>query len=390
MNFSITDFLSQNQLDKMVNDFLKEKIEFFLQEEIKNFIKVENPDKNLQRNGYYTRGLDTKHGHIEELSIPRDRKSQFHTQLFEPYDRRQGDWLEETVIRMYQSGMSTREVGKMVERLVGTSYSATTVSNITNTTLEDIEAWRKRPITKRFIALFLDALFVKVRRDTVDKEAVYIAMGITEDGYREILGFYVGGSESSVGWHDVLSDLYTRGLKQVLLGVFDGLTGLEDTFRSVYPKADVQHCVVHKVRNSLNKARKKDQYELAEALKPIYKAPTKQIALKEFESFKEAWKERYSKIVFSWEENLPTLLSFMDYPSEIRYALYTTNWIERENKEIRKRLKTMNSLPSIEAAEKIIYLNVVEKNDVWSERIYPGFAKVKPQILKKFEEKYNK
>jgi putative transposase len=322
----------------MVNEFLKEKIEFFLREEIKNFIKVENPDKNLQRNGYYTRGLDTKYGHIEDLNVPRDRDSQFHTKLFEPYERRHGDWLEETIIRMYRSGMSTREVGKMDERLVGTSYSAATVSNITNTTLEDIEAWRKRPITKRFITLFLDALFVKVRRDTVDKEAVYIAMGITEDGYREILGFYVGGTESSIGWHDVLSDLYTRGLKQVLLGVFDGLSGLEETFRSVYPKADVQHCVVHKIRNSLNKARKKDQYELAEALKPIY----------------------------------------------------TTNWIERENKEIRKRLKTMNSLPSIEAAEKIIYLNVVEKNDLWSERICTGFVKAKQQILKKFEEKYGK
>jgi putative transposase len=238
--------------------------------------------------------------------------------------------------------------------------------------------------------LFLDALFVKVRRDSVDKEAIYIAMGITEDGYREILGFYIGGSESATGWHDVLSDLYTRGLKQVLLGIFDGLSGLEDTFRSVYPKADVQHCVVHKVRNSLNKARKKDQYELAEALKPIYKAPTKQIALKEFESFKEDWTARYPKIVSSWEENLPTLLTFMNYPSEIRYAIYTTNWIERQNKEIRKRLKTMNSLPSIEAAEKIIYLNVSARNEEWSDRVCSGFAKVKPQILKKFTEKYGK
>jgi transposase-like protein len=382
--------MSQDQLDLMVKEFLKEKIEFLLKEEINNFIQVENPDKKLQRNGYYKRGLATKFGHIDELNIPRDRQSEFHTQLFEPYDRRHGDWLEETVIRMYQSGMSTREVGKMVEKLVGASYSATTISNITNATLEDIEGWRKRPITKRFIALFLDALFVKVRRDSVDKEAIYIAMGITEDGYREILGFYIGGSESATGWHDVLSDLYTRGLKQVLLGIFDGLSGLEDTFRSVYPKADVQHCVVHKVRNSLNKARKKDQYELAEALKPIYKAPTKQIALKEFESFKEDWTARYPKIVSSWEENLPTLLTFMNYPSEIRYAIYTTNWIERQNKEIRKRLKTMNSLPSIEAAEKIIYLNVSARNEEWSDRVCSGFAKVKPQILKKFTEKYGK
>jgi putative transposase len=388
MTLSITDLLSQNQLEKMVIDFLKEKMEFLLKEEIKNFIEVEKPSQNLQRNGYYERSLDTKFGRIDQLNVPRDRQGEYQTKLFSPYSRRQGDWLEETIIRMYQSGMSTRDVGKMIEKLIGHSYSAGTVSNITAATLEDIKSWQKRPITKRFTVLFLDALFIKLKRDTVDKEAVYLAMGITEEGYREILGFYVGGMESATGWQEVLTDLYTRGLKQVLLGVFDGLAGLEDTFRSVYPKADVQHCVVHKVRNALNKVRKKDQYELAEALKPIYKAPTKAIALKEFETFKEGWTSRYPKVVSSWEDNLPTLLKFMDYPSEIRYAIYTTNWIERTNKEIRKRLKPMNSLTNQEAAEKIIFLTITNNNDKWSERIQTGFAMAKPKIQQMFKEKY--
>lgn len=388
MNLSIKDLLSQDQLEKMVINFLKEKMEFLLKEEIKGFITNEEPDLNLQRNGYYSRGLDTKFGQIEDLQVPRDRQGEFRTQLFEPYNRRQGDWLEETIIRMYQSGMSTRDVGKMVEKLIGSSYSAATISNITNATLEDIKSWQKRPLNKRFTVLFLDALFVNLKRDTVDKEAIYLAMGITEDGHREILGFYIGGTESASGWQDVLTDLYTRGLKQVLLGVFDGLTGLEDTFRSVYPKADVQHCVVHKIRNSLNKARQKDRYELAEALKPIYKAPTKEIALSEFETFKKKWTSRYPKIVESWEGNLSTLLKFLDYPSEIRYAIYTTNWIERTNKEIRKRLRPMNSLTNMEAAEKIVFLTITEINDKWSERISSGFAKAKPGIQHLFKEKY--
>jgi transposase-like protein len=131
----------------------------------------------------------------------------------------------------------------------------------------------------------------------VDKEAVYIAMGINEEGVREILGFYVGGRESATGWQDVLTDLYTRGVKEVLLGVFDGLSGLEDTFRAVFPKADVQHCVVHQIRNALNHVCKKDQYELAEALKPIYKAPTEKIARLEFDSFKTEWGDRSPKVV---------------------------------------------------------------------------------------------
>lgn len=388
MNLSINDFLSEDQLEKMVINFLKEKMEYVLKEEIKGFVQHEKSDLNLQRNGYYTRGLDTKFGHIDDLKVPRDRQGEFQTKLFEPYNRRQGDWLEETIIRMYQSGMSTRDVGKMVEKLIGNSYSAATISNITNATLEDIKTWQKRSINKRFIVLFLDALFVKLKRDTVDKEAIFLAIGITEDGYREILGFYIGGTESATGWQDVLTDLYTRGLKQVLLGVFDGLSGLEDTFRSIYPEADVQHCVVHKVRNSLNKARKKDQYELSEALKPIYKAPNLKIALAEFETFKQDWSNRYPKIVASWEENLPTLLTFLNYPSEIRYAIYTTNWIERTNKEVRKRLKPMNSLTNMNAAEKIVYLTVMNINEKWSERVSAGFAKVKPEIQKKFKEKY--
>lgn len=388
MTFSISDKTSSNQLDQLVTNFLKERFELLLQEELKNFIKVEHPDLKLQKNGHYERSYATKYGKIDNLKVPRDRQGEYRTELFEPYERRHG-WLEEAVIRMYQNGMSTREVGKMVEKLIGHSYSATTISNITDVVLEDIEEWQKRPINKRFTVLYLDALFIKLRRDTVDKEAVYVAMGVSEDGHREILGFYVGGRESATGWQDVLSDLYTRGLKQVLLGVFDGLTGLEDTFRAVYPKADVQHCVVHKIRNTLNTVRKKDQYEVSESLKPIYKAPTKKIALKEFETFKETWTKRYPKVVQSWEDNLSTLLTFMDFPSEIRYAIYTTNWIERTIKEFRKRIRPMNSLPDPKAAEKIIYLTALKKNDHWSERVASGFAKAKERLQTMFKERYD-
>lgn len=389
MTISINDLFNSDQLNHMVKEFLKEKLEFIMKEELENFITLEHPDKGIQRNGYYQRSFDTQHGKIEDLSIPRDRQGEFQTQLFAPYQRRDG-WLEQAVIRMYQNGMSTRDVGKMVEKLIGSSYSAATVSKITDATIKDIEAWRKRPLNRRYSVLFLDAMFIKVRRDTVEKEAVYFVMGVNEDGIREMLGFYVGGRESATGWQDVLADLYTRGAKEVLLGVFDGLSGLEDAFRAVYPKADVQHCVVHKVRNALNHVRKKDQYEMAEALKPIYKAPTKKIALQEFEAFKTEWANRYPKIVRSWEENLPTLLTFMDYPSDIRFAIYTTNWIERTNKEFRKRIKPMNSLPDITSAEKIIYLISLGMNERWMGRVTAGFKRHKEKLQQMFEKRYGK
>jgi putative transposase len=376
------------QLEDLVKNFLKDKMELYLKEEIKNFIEVEKPNQGLQRNGYYERSLDTKYGKIEDISVPRDRQGEYKTQLFEPYQRRDG-WLEEAIIRMYQSGMSTREVGRFVEKMVGSAYSAATISNITDVVHKDIETWQKRTLKKRYSVLYLDGMYIKVRRDTVDKEVVYVVMGVNEDGHREILGFYVGGRESSTGWQTILADLYTRGLKEVLLGVFDGLSGLEEAFLAVYPKADVQRCVVHKVRNTLNKVRKKDQFEISEGLKLIYKSPTREIAQIQFEKFKEDWSKKYPKEVQSWEQDLPVLLTFMKYPMDIRSGIYTTNWIERTIKEFRKRVKPMNSLPDIKAAEKILYLTVKTMNDKWSTRISAGFAKAKPKLQEMFSERYS-
>ncbi|PFA12531.1 IS256 family transposase, partial [Bacillus cereus] len=198
------------------------------------------------------------------------------------------------------------------------------------------------------------------------KEAIYIALGITLEGTREILGFYVGGRESASGWREILENLHERGVKNVLLGIFDGLTGLETAFLSVYPKADVQRCVVHKMRNLLSKVRKSDQKEVASDFKQVYKAIDLSIAEDAFQMIKEKWGKKYKKEVESWEKDLPVLLTFYKYPKEIRPYLYTTNMIERTIKEVRKRLKTMNSLPSLESVEKIVYLVSTNYNNSWT------------------------
>ncbi|MFX0560989.1 IS256 family transposase [Tepidibacillus infernus] len=361
MSSSITNSELSIQLENIISDFIKEKIELIMKEEINNFLKVERPDLEDSKNGYYHRSLDTRYGRIENLTVPRDRMGEFQTQVFEPYQRRDG-WLEDAIIKMYQSGMSTREIGKFIEKILGSSYSPTTVSNITNIVLEDIEQWQKRTLNKRYSVLYLDGIYTKVRRDVVAKEVIYLVVGVNEDGFREVLGFYVGGNESSLGWQEILQDLYKRGLKEILLGVFDGLAGLEEAFKSVYPKADVQRCVVHKVRNTLNHARKKDQAEIAEDLKTVYRSNTMQEALNQFEQFREKWNKRYPKEVQSWDNDLSVLLTFLNYPTSIRSVIYTTNWIERTNKDIRKRLRPMNSLPDIKAVEKIVYLTIQNLN----------------------------
>ncbi|MEF3331729.1 IS256 family transposase [Oceanobacillus oncorhynchi] len=387
MSQSINQNTFMNQLDELVRDFVKEQLETIMEEERKQFFEKERPELTQVKNGYYKRSLDTKHGHIDDLAVPRDRYGEFHTELFDPYQRRD-QWVGETVTRMYQKGVSTREIGQMIEHMLGSSYTAATVSNITEATVENIEEWQKRPLNKRYSVLYLDGTYLKLRRDDVANEVVYIVIGVNEDGYREILGFYVGGQESSLGWKEILKDLYERGAKEVLLGVFDGLPGLEAAMKEVYPKADVQRCVVHKVRNALNAVRKKDQTAIAEDLKPIYEASTKEEAKDRFQAFKKGWQTKHPKIVKSWEEDLDVLLTFLDYPSSIRRIIYTTNIIERTMKEIKKRTKTMNSLPSEKATEKVVYLQVTDYNQRWGERKLRGFASAYQALQNMFEERY--
>ena len=373
-------------LDNAVTQLIKEKLELLLREEIKNFFEVEQPESARNfRNGYYERTYDSRYGKIDDLRVPRDRNGEFHTQLFEPYQRREG-WLEEAVIQMYKGGMSTREVAKFIESMYGTQYSPTTVSNITRTVMEDIEAWQKRPLEKRYSVIYLDGLYVKLRRNTVSSEVVYLAMGIDERGYRQILGFYVGGHESSNGWREVLKDLQQRGATDVLVGAFDGLPGLEEAFREMYPKADVQHCVVHKIRATFPKIRVADKTEFLADLKQVYTAVDGDVARAVFDGFKDKWGKQYPKEVKSWEEQLPTLLTFYNYPQLTWAAIYTTNAIERTNKELRKRLRPMNSLTNIEAAEKIIYLQATDYNEQWFGRAIRGFSS--PETKAVFEKMY--
>ncbi|WP_445614369.1 IS256 family transposase [Geobacillus sp. YF-1] len=205
-------------------------------------------------------------------------------------------------------------------------------------------------------------------------------------GHREILDFFVGGQESAYVWQEILQQLYNRGVKEVLLGVFDGLPGLEEAFEVVYPKADVQRCFVHKVRNTLQCVRKKDQFEVAEDLKLIDRAPNKEMVFQMFQQFESKWSSKYSREVQSWANELDVFLTFMDDLSSIRSVIYTTNVIERTIKEIRKRLKPMNRLSSLEAAKKIVYLTIQDFNEKWAGRKLRGFAEAHEALQRMFEE----
>jgi len=389
MNPSIHDADFMEQLANSVLLFVKDKLELMMREELSNYLTVEQPETSNTRNGYYNRTLETQFGKIEDLRVPRDRQGEFRTELFEPYQRRDG-WLEEAVIRMYKGGMSTREVGDFIECILGTHYSPATVSNITNTVLQDVHEWQNRPLNKRYSVLYIDGIHFSLRRDSVASEVIYVAMGIDEEGYRQILGFHVGGNESAHGWKEFLQELYQRGATEILLGVFDGLIGLEEAFHSVYPKADVQRCVVHKMRNTFPKIRVKDKVEFLGELKAVYNAPCYEEAIQRFHAMELKWSKQYPRELASWRADLPVLLTFYKYPRDIWTSIYTTNAIERTVKEIRKRLYPMNSVPNVDAAEKIAYLVVTDYNDRWRKRIIRGFGMEETQkaFAKMYSERY--
>lgn len=382
---------SNISLEEFLLSMIKDMMETLMKAELTELLKYEkySPEghnSGNSRNGFYKRSYETKYGKIENLNIPRDRNDEFQQQLIPPYKRRDG-WLEDMIMQLYANGVSTRDVGSIIEKLYGNSYSPTTISNITDVAIEEINKWRQRKLNKRYSVLFIDAMSVKLRRDTVANDSVYFILGIDEEGYREVLDFYIGTTESSYVWEEILYSLKERGATDVLLSVMDGLPGLEEAFNKVYPKADVQSCVVHKVRNTIRKVRKKDLSEILQDLKSVYESPTKDQAMIMLDEFSTKWGKLYPKVVDSWNNN-SSLFTYYSYPLAIRKAIYTTNWIERFNKEARRLTKIKNSFPTEDSLSKIIYFKVIDCNSKWSTRKMKGFAQAHEELQNMFLEKY--
>lgn len=371
-------------LPNIIKEVVKQTLESIMVAEREIFIKENNGTKN----GFYTRNFETVAGKLEELKIPRDREGRFKTKLIEPYKRRDIN-LEELIFGMFASGMSTRAIADALESVFEFKYSASTISQISEITIEEINKWREKKLKKRYSVIMIDGMYLSVRRDTVEKEVVLFVLGIDEEGYREIIDFEVNPAEGAEIWEDIIKRLYERGVREVLLFVADGITGVEERIKKYFPKADFQSCIVHKVRNTLNKVRSKDRKEVAEDLKSIYRASTKEDAKEAFNKFKEKWSRKYPNIVKSWEMELYRLLTFLKYPKSIQRVIYTTNLIERTIKEIRKRIKVIGALPSVKSVEKFVYLRVAMLNNKWSDKTVNGFLEAKEEIQKLFSRRYS-
>ena len=340
-------------------------------------------------NGFYSRGLDSVFGKIEDLRIPRTREGGFKPFFVEPY-RRVSWQLEELIIAMYQGGCSTRDISRTISALVDGRYNASWVSRITDVIQEKIEAYRRRPLDKWYPIIFIDGVVIKIRRQVVDGEVVYIALGIDDDGHKEVLGFWLGGSEgeSSDIWKEILYELNQRGLKEPLLLIGDGLKGLSRAVKEVYPRADFQSCILHKVRHSLNKVRIRHRTAIKEDLKGIYRQKDEAGFKEAFIRFKHEWGKLYPEIIRSWEAELGYLMTYLRYPEEIRWLVYTTNPLERFIKEVKRRSKVIEVFPAPDACSKIVYLVTQEMNEKYSRRVVAEFWLAKEGLLSIRREKY--
>ncbi len=374
--------LENVDIDKLLRNAIKERIEKLMEIELNAYLE-DNPGI---KNGKYKRDLKTKYGEIKQLNVPRDRESNFHTQVIEPYNRSIG--VEDLIVSMYSNGISTRRIAGIMEDILGNKYSKSTISRITDLTIEEIYKFINRPLDKRYIAVFLDGLFFYLRRGNVDKEPVIFALGIKETGEYEVLGFYLTVKESHNSYKDVLEDLYNRGLKEPLLIVADGIKNLDEEVIEIYPRSEFQLCTIHYTRGLKSNVREKDIEEITVDSNKMFKCDNKEEAIIKFNDFKYKWESKYPKVIYNTEKNLGKLLRFYNYPVNIRKSLKSTNAIERLNGEVRRRVKTISSFPDEDSAMKVFYYKSIEYNSKHAFRKMNGYYKCNDEIKEMFQKRY--
>ena len=316
------------------------------------------------RNGHTAKTVKTELGEVA-IRSPRDRRGTFEPRLVAKRQTRLAG-LDERVLDLYAGGLSTRDIAAHLQRLYGVEIGRDTVSRVTDAVLEDIAAWRARPLEALYPIVYFDALMVKVTEDrSVRTRACYLAVGVTVDGDREALGIWWQDTEGAKFWLAVLNDLRQRGVHDVLIACVDGLTGFPDAIAAVFPETWVQTCIVHQIRSSMRYVSYRDRRPLAKDLRPVYTAPNAEAARAELDRFDDAWGGRYPMIAQTWRARWEHITPFLSLPDELRRIVYTTNTIEAMHRHIRKAIKTRGHFPDEQAATKLIYLAIERAETKW-------------------------
>ena len=328
-------------------------------------VEPEGSSGSNHRNGYSRKTILTENGQID-LEIPRDRRGTFEPQLIAKYQRR-FPGFDDKIVSMYARGMSVREIQGHLRELYGIEASPQLISTVTDGVLEEVGRWQSRPLDALYALVFFDAIRVKMRDEgTVRNKAVYLAIGVTPDGRKDVLGIWIEQTEGAKFWMRVMSELKNRGVNDILIAVVDGLKGFPDAINAVFPLTQIQTCIVHLLRNSLDYVGWKDRKSVALALKQIYRAPDADaaaVALNEFEQG--PWGRKFPAITAAWRRVWTQVIPFFAYPPEVRRMIYTTNQIEALNSKIRRSVRARGHFPSDEAAMKLIWLQLREVTKDW-------------------------
>lgn len=355
----------------LLKQLSKRLIERALAGELKAHLKeqAEEGEKN-SRNGYSKKTVQSNHGEME-LSIPRDRQGSFEPVLVPKHQRRLAE-LDEKILALYARGMSTRDISAQLEELYGAKVSASLISEVTDSILEEVKAWQTRPLDEVYPIVYLDALYVNIKvSGRISKRAVYVALGIDREGEKHLLGLWIGEAEAEGAkfWLRILTELKNRGLKDILIACCDGLTGFPEAIEAVYPQTQVQLCIVHLMRNCLKYVPWKDKKQVAADLKPIYQAATLEDAEEALDAFCQEWDDLYPAISQIWLRHWEHVIPIFDYPMAIRRVIYTTNAIESLNRSFRKIIKTKAVFPNEDSVFKLLYLSMKNITKKWQRPI---------------------
>ena len=365
------DIKTADDLNNAFKEMYQDVVQVMLENEMSNHLGFDKNSKapketNNRRNGYSDKKVRSTFGELL-LSIPRDREDDFEPVVVEKHSRELSSDIENRIISMYAKGMSTRDISDHIKEIYGFDLSAESVSKITETIMEQAKEWQARPLDSVYPFLFLDAVHYSVRTNgKVIKRAAYVILGINLEGKKDVIGIYIGENETSKFWLQVLTDMKSRGVKDVLISSIDGLPGFSDAIKTVFPKAEVQRCIVHQIRNTLGNVPWKDRKSLAQDLKAIYNAPTEEQGFIELERIEEKWGSKYIYALKSWRNNWSELSTFFKYTPEIRKMMYTTNAVESLHMQLRKVSKTKTVFPTDDSLVKILYLATIGVTKKWT------------------------
>lgn len=363
--------------DGLVQRLIKDVLENILEVEMGEHLgrdkydrqtDIDQDDRNY-RNGYSKKTLRSSFGDVD-LDVPRDRKAEFEPQIIKKYETVCNE-LDKKIISLYAKGMSTRDIQAEVEDLYGITLSPSMISKITDKVIATATEWQNRMLDEIYPIVYLDAMYFKVRSNgKIVNKAVYICLGYTLEGYKDILGIWVDEAEGAKFWLSICNDLKNRGVKKILIACMDGLKGLPQAIKTVFPTVDIQTCIVHQIRNSIKYIASKDKKAFMKDLKEVYKATTEELALAQLDNLKEKWGSNYGMVIDSWYNNWNNLDTFFKFSPQIRKLIYTTNVLESFNRQVRKFTKVRTIFPTDESLNKCVYLATMEIMEKWTQPIH--------------------